>query len=73
MVSQLLHEIDHLLYEAGQLLYEGGQQIVADSHHGVWQAGRPSVGKYNDRRPYNQLLYSVDTLRSMTFNLCNMQ
>ena len=30
-VSQLLHEIGHLLYEAGQLL-------VADSHHGVWQA-----------------------------------
>ena len=38
-VSQLLHEIGHLLYEAGQLLYEVGQQIVADSHHGVWQAG----------------------------------
>ena len=36
-VSQLLHEIGHLLNEAGQLL-------VADSHHGVWQAGRPSVG-----------------------------
>ena len=29
----------HLLYEAGQLLYEVGQQIVADSHHGVCQAG----------------------------------
>ena len=43
-VSQLLHEIGHLLYEAGHLLYEVGQQIVADSHHGVWQAGRPSVG-----------------------------
>ena len=55
MVSQLLHEISHLLSEAGQLLYEGGHQIVADSHHGVWQAGRPSVGKYNDRLPYNQL------------------
>ena len=36
-VSQLLHEIGHLLYEAGQLL-------VADSHHGVWEAGRPSFG-----------------------------
>ena len=37
-VSQLLHEVGHLLCEAGQLLYEVGQQIVADSHHGVWQA-----------------------------------
>ena len=36
-VSQLLHEIGHLLYEAGQLL-------VADSHHGVWEAGRLSFG-----------------------------
>ena len=37
--------------EASQLLYEVGQQIVADSHHGVWQAetqDRPSVGKYNN-------------------------
>ena len=34
-VRQLLHEIGHLLDEAGQI----GQQIVADSHHGVWQAG----------------------------------
>ena len=54
-VSQLPHEIGHLLYEASQLLYEVGHQIVADSHHGMWQAGRPSVGKYNDCLPYNQL------------------
>ena len=37
-VIQLLHEVSHLLCEAGQLPYEVGQQIVADSHHGMWQA-----------------------------------
>ena len=37
-VSQLLNEVGHLLCEAGQLLYEVGHQIVADNHHGVWQA-----------------------------------
>ena len=37
-VSQLLHKVDHSLCEASQLLYEVGQQIVANSHHGVWQA-----------------------------------
>ena len=37
-VSQLLHEVVHLLCEAGQLLYKVGQQIVADSHHEMWQA-----------------------------------
>ena len=42
-VSQLLHEVGHLLCEAGQLLYEVGQQIVADSHHGMWQAGAQEV------------------------------
>ena len=38
-VSQLLNEIGTLLYEASQLLYKVGQQRVAESYHGVWQAG----------------------------------
>ena len=38
-VSQLLNEIGTLLHEASQLLYKVGQQIVAESYHGVWQAG----------------------------------
>ena len=38
-VSQLLHEVGPLLYEASNLLYKVGQQIVAESYHGVWQAG----------------------------------
>ena len=36
---RLLHEIGTLLYEASQLLYKVGQQRVAESYHGVWQAG----------------------------------
>ena len=60
-VSQLLNEIGALLYKASQLLHKVGQQIVAESYHGVWQAGQksiPSVRKYNKPlifHPYNQL------------------
>ena len=46
-VSQLLHENGHLLYEAGQLLYEDDQQIIAESHHGVWQDTRVDL-QYNN-------------------------
>ena len=38
-VSQLLNEIGALLYKANQLLYKVCQQIIAESYHGVWQAG----------------------------------
>ena len=38
-IGTLLYEASQLLYEASQLLYKVGQQRVAESYHGVWQAG----------------------------------